>query len=62
MAKSVKKKKRKVVPKPKAAMDMAAISAVELIPDAWPTFEALVKSAGQMEHKPHTLTARTKTR
>ena len=26
---------------------------VELDPDAWPKFEALVKSAAKMGHKPH---------
>ena len=36
-----------------ASMDMDAIRAVELVPDAWPKFEALVKSAGEMGHRPH---------
>jgi hypothetical protein len=26
---------------------------IELDPDAWPKFEALVKSAAKMGHKPH---------
>jgi hypothetical protein len=26
---------------------------VDLAPDAWPKFEALVKSAAKMGHKPH---------
>jgi hypothetical protein len=35
---------------------------VELIPDAWPKFEALIKSAAKMGHKPHTANAPTASR
>jgi hypothetical protein len=26
---------------------------IELVPDAWPKFEGLIKSAAKMGHKPH---------
>jgi len=37
------------VKKPLAAKS----DALDLDPDAWPKFEALVKSAAKMGHKPH---------
>lgn len=42
--------------KPKAAKRKAAKPTepdLELDPDAWPKFEALVRSAAKMGHKPH---------
>jgi hypothetical protein len=43
------------VPKAKKAtgVNKAEIEAVELVPDAWPKFEKLVKSAAKMGPKPH---------
>ena len=52
MAKT-KPKQRKTPTKAKGEMDMAAIRKVELVPDAWPRFERLVKSAGELGHKTH---------
>jgi hypothetical protein len=44
MNSSTKPRKPKAAPEPQP---------VELDPDAWPKFEALVKSAAKMGHKPH---------
>jgi hypothetical protein len=32
---------------------VAKVEDVELIPDAWPRFERLVKAAAKMGHRPH---------
>ncbi len=37
-------------PKP---INKAEIEAIELVPDAWPKFEKLVKAAAKMGPKPH---------
>ena len=39
--------------KPKAKPERASSANLDLAPDAWPKFEALVKSAAKMGHKPH---------
>jgi hypothetical protein len=38
---------------PKKPLNKAELEAVELIPDAWPKFEKLIKSAAKMGPKPH---------
>jgi hypothetical protein len=45
MMKSTKRKKGSAAPVRHANLDLAA--------DAWPRFEALIKSAAKMGHKPH---------
>jgi hypothetical protein len=39
--------------KPKNKPNRANLEKLDLDPDAWPKFEALVKSAAKMGHKPH---------
>jgi hypothetical protein len=48
---TMKKGSKKVLAKPNASP--AELEAVELDPKAWPKFEALMKSAAKMGHKPH---------
>jgi hypothetical protein len=47
MAKSQIRKASKGTPKRSATANL------DLDPDAWPRFEALIKSAAKMGHKPH---------
>ena len=44
---------RKKIPQKPKPVNKAEIEAVELVPDAWPKFEKLVKSAAKLEPKPH---------
>ncbi len=48
--KSAKKAKPAKIGK---GIDQPAVDAVELVPDAWPKFEKLVKTAAKMGPKPH---------
>ena len=46
-------KSPRISSKEKTKPSRAELEAVELAPDAWPKFEALMKSAAKMGHKPH---------